>query len=255
MSHGHGSNEQELNQKKRRWKSDHASVNEDDGEIPESDTHITHAAAVEVKGSSTGKRLRPSMAVADSYTTDYYRAMEVSNNNRLKGGGIVKNTEKKSREELERERQIRMAAIRGGNETEVVTSNRRDKNHSNDPTTPQDSSFSKLKTLNQKNRKKAAKKKDRGDALNYLGGETVEGDLENDDDDDEEEEEHSEEDDTAKAMEELFGITNFGSTKNTKVTTNHTSAAMGTIAKHLKPRKYRQYMNRKNGFNRPLDNV
>jgi U4/U6.U5 tri-snRNP-associated protein 3 len=67
--------------------------------------------------------------------------------------------------------------------------------------------------------------------------------------------EDEDEDNDTKMMEELFGIRSFGSTKNTKVITNHTSAAVGTVAKHLKPRKYRQYMNRKNGFNRPLDNV
>ena len=46
----------------------------------------------------------------------------------------------------------------------------------------------------------------------------------------------------------------FGSTKNSKVADNHETLAAGTVAKN-KARKYRQYMNRKNGFNRPLDKM
>jgi U4/U6.U5 tri-snRNP-associated protein 3 len=46
----------------------------------------------------------------------------------------------------------------------------------------------------------------------------------------------------------------FGSTKGNKVEDNHSSSARGAAAKH-KARKYRQYMNRKNGFNRPLDKM
>ena len=57
-----------------------------------------------------------------------------------------------------------------------------------------------------------------------------------------------------EVMQRLLGISSFGSSQNTKVATNHSSAAVGVAQKH-KARKYRQYMNRKNGFNRPLDNV
>jgi U4/U6.U5 tri-snRNP-associated protein 3 len=46
----------------------------------------------------------------------------------------------------------------------------------------------------------------------------------------------------------------FGTTKNQKVDDNHKTSAKGAAAKH-KERKYRQYMNRKNGFNRPLDKM
>jgi U4/U6.U5 tri-snRNP-associated protein 3 len=63
-----------------------------------------------------------------------------------------------------------------------------------------------------------------------------------------------EEEEEEELMERLFGVSSFGSSKNTKVATNHATAAVGVAQKH-KARKYRQYMNRKNGFNRPLDNV
>jgi U4/U6.U5 tri-snRNP-associated protein 3 len=63
-----------------------------------------------------------------------------------------------------------------------------------------------------------------------------------------------EEVDEEEQMQQLFGISGFSSTKNTKVSSNHNSSALGIVAKH-KARKYRQYMNRKNGFNRPLDNA
>lgn len=45
-----------------------------------------------------------------------------------------------------------------------------------------------------------------------------------------------------------MGFGGFGTTKNKKVEDN----VDGTV-KVNKPRKYRQYMNRKGGFNRPLD--
>jgi U4/U6.U5 tri-snRNP-associated protein 3 len=51
-----------------------------------------------------------------------------------------------------------------------------------------------------------------------------------------------------------FGSDGFGSTKGTKVDDNHQGAARGAASKN-KARKYRQYMNRKNGFNRPLDKM
>lgn len=64
-------------------------------------------------------------------------------------------------------------------------------------------------------------------------------------------EEDEDEEDEAQ-MERLLGISGFGSTKGEKVQDNHSTLAKGAAAKH-KARKYRQYMNRKNGFNRPLD--
>jgi U4/U6.U5 tri-snRNP-associated protein 3 len=51
-------------------------------------------------------------------------------------------------------------------------------------------------------------------------------------------------DDLLKQM----GFGGFDSTKGKKVEGN-----ISVVAKVNKPRKYRQYMNRKGGFNRPLD--
>ena len=54
-------------------------------------------------------------------------------------------------------------------------------------------------------------------------------------------------------MQMLLGFSSgFASTKGQAVEDNHKSASKGTAAKN-KARKYRQYMNRKGGFNRPLD--
>lgn len=60
--------------------------------------------------------------------------------------------------------------------------------------------------------------------------------------------------DEEEQMRKLLGIEGFGSTKGQKVETNHTTSAAGAAAKH-KARKFRQYMNRKGGFNRPLDKM
>jgi U4/U6.U5 tri-snRNP-associated protein 3 len=55
-------------------------------------------------------------------------------------------------------------------------------------------------------------------------------------------------------MQLLMGFGGFGSTKGQKVADNYGSAAQGAAGKN-KARRYRQYMNRKNGFNRPLDKM
>ena len=56
-------------------------------------------------------------------------------------------------------------------------------------------------------------------------------------------------------MKLLLGFSGgFGTTKYQKVADNHQTHAAGVVAKN-KGRKYRQYMNRKNGFNRPLDKM
>ena len=55
-------------------------------------------------------------------------------------------------------------------------------------------------------------------------------------------------------MAKLMGFSGFGSTKETKVQDNYEGAAKGTVQRK-KERKYRQYMNRKGGFNRPLDQM
>mmetsp|Transcript_17017 Transcript_17017/g.20777 ORF Transcript_17017/g.20777 Transcript_17017/m.20777 type:complete len:182 (-) Transcript_17017:143-688(-) len=60
--------------------------------------------------------------------------------------------------------------------------------------------------------------------------------------------------DEDEQMQKLFGIGGFGSTKGKAVKDNQNSAAKGTAAKN-KARKYRQYMNRKGGFNRPLQKM
>lgn len=51
-------------------------------------------------------------------------------------------------------------------------------------------------------------------------------------------------------MMKIMGFSDFDTTKNKKVKGNNTGA-VHTVVK----RKYRQYMNRKGGFNRPLDYV
>jgi U4/U6.U5 tri-snRNP-associated protein 3 len=69
---------------------------------------------------------------------------------------------------------------------------------------------------------------------------------------DEEELRGLDEDDQMKMLLGFSG--SFASTKGQKVDDNHNSSARGAAAKN-KSRKYRQYMNRKNGFNRPLDKM
>ncbi|VDM39047.1 unnamed protein product [Toxocara canis] len=53
-----------------------------------------------------------------------------------------------------------------------------------------------------------------------------------------------------KEMAKLMGFVGFNTTKNKKVAGNSDGAVQIN-----KPRRYRQYMNRKGGFNRPLDYV
>lgn len=60
--------------------------------------------------------------------------------------------------------------------------------------------------------------------------------------------------DEEEQMLKLLGIEGFGSTKGETVQDNYSTAARGVAAK-TKRRRYRQYMNRKNGFNRPLDKM
>ncbi|KRZ56036.1 U4/U6.U5 small nuclear ribonucleoprotein 27 kDa protein [Trichinella nativa] len=56
--------------------------------------------------------------------------------------------------------------------------------------------------------------------------------------------------DDQAAMKEILGFSSFDTTKGKKVENNCTGDA------HIhKKRKYRQYMNRRGGFNRPLDPV
>jgi U4/U6.U5 tri-snRNP-associated protein 3 len=60
--------------------------------------------------------------------------------------------------------------------------------------------------------------------------------------------------DEEEQMRKLMGIDGFGTTKGKKVEDNHSTSARGVVQKN-KARKYRQYMNRKNGFNRPLEKM
>jgi len=63
------------------------------------------------------------------------------------------------------------------------------------------------------------------------------------------------EDDSEEAqMARMMGFSGFGSTAGTEVADNQTGAARGAIKKNQN-RSYRQYMNRRGGFNRPLENV
>lgn len=63
-----------------------------------------------------------------------------------------------------------------------------------------------------------------------------------------------EEEDEEELLEEMLGFTGFGTTKGQAVADNQSGAAAGAAGRH-KGRKYRQYMNRKGGFNRPLQKM
>lgn len=60
--------------------------------------------------------------------------------------------------------------------------------------------------------------------------------------------------DEEEQMQRLLGFSGFSSTKGSEVEDNKNSAAKGAATKN-KARKYRQYMNRKGGFSRPLDKM
>ena len=61
-------------------------------------------------------------------------------------------------------------------------------------------------------------------------------------------------DEQNQQMMNLLGFGGFGSTKGKAVVDNKVGASKGAVQKN-KGRKYRQYMNRKGGFNRPLDKM
>lgn len=56
------------------------------------------------------------------------------------------------------------------------------------------------------------------------------------------------------SLESLLGFGSFGSTAGKPVEDNQTTAAKGAVAKVV-TKSFRQYMNRKGGFNRPLDKL
>ncbi|GAB5035257.1 duf1777-domain-containing protein [Nannochloropsis oceanica] len=68
----------------------------------------------------------------------------------------------------------------------------------------------------------------------------------------EEGEEEMDEDDEAKMMQTLLGFSHFDTTHEKPVEDNQKGAAKGAVAKSGR-RTYRQYMNRRGGFNRALD--
>ena len=76
----------------------------------------------------------------------------------------------------------------------------------------------------------------------------VHHDNNNDDDNDDDQNEGD------VAMAQLMGFSGFASTKGEPVQDNQKGAARGAATKN-KARKYRQYMNRKGGFNRELDKM
>lgn len=141
------------------------------------------------------------------------------------------------RERLERERKERMARLRAGDMEDIQGGKAL---RGGELTTTSDSlsaSSSSLKPLTSKAKKR---KKDGVDDNNG-------NDEDNNDDD--------EEDDEQRQMMALLGFAgSFNTTKGKAVIDNQTSAAKGTVQKN-KGRKYRQYMNRKGGFNRPLDKM
>ena len=55
-------------------------------------------------------------------------------------------------------------------------------------------------------------------------------------------------------MRQMLGFGGFATTKDAEVADNQTSAARGAVKKNQN-RSYRQYMNRRGGFNRPLENI
>ena len=55
-------------------------------------------------------------------------------------------------------------------------------------------------------------------------------------------------------MQRMMGFSGFSTTQGKKAKANEgTAAEKGFIRKGTSARQYRQYMNRKGGFNRPLD--
>ena len=126
------------------------------------------------------------------------------------------------RERLERERRERMARLRSENDAEErgLTSSLRE---------DEAASAAAAGSVKKRNRSKKS------------------GNEPGSDEDEEIDEEQN-------AMMQMLGFGGFGSTKGKAVVDNQMSAARGAASKN-KGRKYRQYMNRKGGFNRPLDKM
>ena len=126
------------------------------------------------------------------------------------------------RERLERERRERMARLRSENDAEErgLTSSLRE---------DEAASAAEAGLVKKRNRSKKS------------------GNEPGSDEDEEIDEEQN-------AMMQMLGFGGFGSTKGKAVVDNQMSAARGAASKN-KGRKYRQYMNRKGGFNRPLDKM
>ena len=80
------------------------------------------------------------------------------------------------------------------------------------------------------------------------------GAMQQEEEDEDEEEEELDEEAQMSEMQRLMGFGGFNTTKNTKVEDNHSGSGKG-YASVKKARKYRQYMNRKGGFDRNLDSI
>ena len=140
--------------------------------------------------------------------------------------GDNRDTREPDRERLERERRERMARLRAENDAE-------ERNVGGpldgDSISAGDGAQASLSEHNNKSKPKKLKNT---------------SDNENSDDDE----------DGLDEMQQMLGFGGFGSTKGKAVADNQSSAAKGAASKN-KGRKYRQYMNRKGGFNRPLDKM
>ena len=171
------------------------------------------------------------------HVNNYNHRRDTNSTNNSGGGGSINMDQQ--RERLERERKERMARLRAGDTEDIIQGGKALRGGELTPISDSlpASSSSSLTPLTSNAKKR---KKDGVDDKNS-------NDEDNYDDD--------EEDDEQRQMMALLGFAgSFNTTKGKAVIDNQTSAAKGTVQKN-KGRKYRQYMNRKGGFNRPLDKM
>eukprot|EP00956_Cyclotella_meneghiniana_P015060 scaffold22815_cov61-Cyclotella_meneghiniana.AAC.4 len=152
------------------------------------------------------------------------RSRSPSPSNNPRRDASKRNGEIIDRERLERERRERMARLRSENEAEE---------RGISMLSGEEEATSAIAAVAEMGKKRHRGKRSK-----------TSGDDESDEEDDEEKQQ----------MMQLMGFGGFGTTKGKAVTDNQLSAARGAASKN-KGRKYRQYMNRKGGFNRPLDKM
>ncbi|KAL7526972.1 hypothetical protein ACHAXR_001736 [Thalassiosira sp. AJA248-18] len=152
------------------------------------------------------------------------------------GGDHQRNTREKDRDR-ERQRRERMARMRAENEAEE----RGDLTGSTTTSTADHGGVIGNTNGDGVAKRRIPEQRSRGKS----GGE---------DNDDDEEANSGDDDDNEEQMMQMIGFGGFGTTKGKAVADNQSSAARGAASKN-KGRKYRQYMNRKGGFNRPLDKM